>query len=342
MIDYSKNFKPKSNLSSKEATLSDNKGAIFSILTESVYSAPRIAGPREIISNALDSTVRANSDRPIYIIAPNSLVPTFSVRDYGPGLTDPEIYSLYTSLGSSSKKDIEGEIGFFGIGALSPLAYVESFNVSSFQNGLVRLYSIFMGENGVPQVAFINESKTEEPNGLCVSYNIKREEMKLFVEDIYKVLSYIEPNKYKYEPNVAYYKDTVKASNNLTMKFDDNIFILKRAYYGGHYSANQLIMGGVCYEFDPSYLNNPLFSNYTLTIEAPIGAVSVQASREKLKLNAKTLAYIKAIVDYIYRNIEGEAQKQVDACADFWSAWKCLLGSVCAFPLRYKNCRSSR
>lgn len=319
MIDYSAETKVKSNVVHKEATLSDNKGAIFSILTESVYSQPRIAGIREIVSNALDSSVRANSNRPINVIAPNSLNPTFSVRDYGVGLTDMEIYSLYTSLGSSSKKEVENEIGFFGIGALSPLAYVESFNVTSFRGGLARVYSIFMGENGVPQVAFISESRTEEPSGLCVSYNVKRTDIDAFIYDINTVLTYIVPGKYTYAKPITYYKDIAKASDKFVMKFDDSIFISSKAYYGAQ-QVNKLVMGGVCYEFDPSYLNNMLFKNYNLLIEAPIGAVSIQASREKLKLNAKTLAYIKAIVDFIYSNIEAEVQKQVDASADFWSA----------------------
>lgn len=318
MIDYSIDKKVKSNTEFKAATISENTGAIFSILTESVYSMPRLAGVREIISNALDATVRAKSDRPILVTPPNSINPTFSVRDYGRGLSHEEIYTLYTSLGSSSKKEIENEIGFFGIGALSPLAYVESFNVTSFRDGEASIYSIFMGPTGIPQVAHINTSKVDGPNGLLVSYNIKRQDINPFINDIYSVLKYIEKSKYKYCNEVSYYKDDIKNDKQLALSFNDNIFIRSKSW--NTTNGNILVMGGVAYEYDPSYLNKPIFNNHSIVIEAPIGAVSVQASREKLKLNAKTNAYIKSVVEFIYENIEKEVQKQVDEAADYWTA----------------------
>jgi hypothetical protein len=319
VIDNSPQARVKSNITHREAKLSENKAVFFSLLSESIYTYGRLAGVREIISNALDATVRAKSSRPIQIKCPTSLQPSFSVRDYGPGLTDQEIDDLYTCLGASSKKEVEDEVGFFGVGALSPFAYVESFNVQSFKDGLVRLYSIFMNEKGVPDIAFINESKTDEPNGLCVSYNVKREDIGAFGNDIDQTLTYIEPDKYLYGKKVPYYKDVIKADKNIVMNFDDKIFISAKQYYGSN-QKNQLVMGGVCYEFDPSFVNKDLFQRYVVTIEAPIGAVSVQASREKLKLNTKTTAYIKEIVNYIYKNIEAEVQKQVDAADNFWAA----------------------
>lgn len=318
MIDYSIDKKIKSNTQFKAATISENTGAIFSILTESVYSMPRLAGVREIISNALDANTRANSDRPITVTSPNAISPTFSVRDYGRGLLHEEIYTLYTSLGSSSKKEIENEIGFFGIGALSPLAYVESFNVTSFRDGEASVYSIFMGPTGIPQVAHINTSKVEGPNGLLVSYNVKRQDIGQFNDDIRQVLTYIEKSKYNYNIPVSYYKDSLKEDKNLVMNFNDTIFIHNKSW--GRAGINILVMGGVAYEYDPTPLNKSIFNNHIISIEAPIGAVSVQASREKLKLNAKTNAYIKSVVEFIYENIEKEVQKQVDEAADYWTA----------------------
>ena len=261
MIDNSAIAKVKSNIEHREATLSDNKGAIFSILTESVYSYPRIAGIREITSNGLDSNTRARSARPIEIKGPSSLDQTFSVRDFGLGLEDSEIYDLYTSLGSSSKKSTDDEVGFFGIGALSPLAYVESFNVTSYKNGSARLYSIFMGENGVPRVAPLGQTNTDQPNGLLVTYNVKRADIHNFVQDIALVLKYIEPSRYKYQFPITYFKNECKNSDQLVMNFNDSIFIFNKGYYK-EAKPNMLIMGGVAYEFDPTYLKNPLFNNF--------------------------------------------------------------------------------
>mgnify|MGYP000051506131 CR=1 FL=1 len=289
MIDNSTLCKVKtSGITTRKARISENTGAVFSILTESVYSFPRVAGIREIISNALDATTRAKSTIPIEIKRPSNLDMIFSVRDFGGGLTYDEIFDLYTSLGSSSKTQVEDEVGFFGIGALSPLAYVESFTVQSFRDGICSLYTIMLGEDGVPDVAPVGESKTDKPNGLCVSYTVKRNEINSFNEDITNTLKYIPSAKYKVGAPPTYYMDNILNSTNLSLSFDNYIFVMKKSYYGSS-EKNTLVMGGVAYEFDTAFADKSnFFSQHSLMIEAPIGAVSVQASREKLKLNTKT------------------------------------------------------
>ena len=274
MIDNSTLVKIKSTVKAKDATISKNTGAIFSILTESVYSFPRKAGIREIISNALDATTRAKSARPIEVKPPSALHTSFIVRDYGNGLTEQEVENLYTSLGASSKKEVENEIGFFGIGALSPLAYVEQFTVQSFKDGNLDVYSIYAGEDGVPQVAKVSSSKSKEPNGICVSYNVKREEVGPFTSDITSVLTYIPSEKYTTVLKPVYYKTTMRSNKDLSFSFNDNIFILRRGYNYGS-CQNNIVMGGVCYEFDSTLFKTQLFTHHILTIEAPIGAVSL-------------------------------------------------------------------
>lgn len=319
MIDNSTLVKIKSTVKAKNATISKNTGAIFSILTESVYANPRIAGVREIISNALDATTRAKSARPIEIKSPSPLDTSFSVRDYGNGLSEQEVEDLYTSLGASSKKEVEDEIGFFGIGALSPLAYVEQFTVQSFKDGNVDIYSIYAGDDGVPQVAKISSGKSKEPNGLKVSYNVKRDEITAFAADIISTLTYIPPERYSCPAlQVSYYKTTLKTNKDLSISFNDNIFITKRGY--SYNTKNIIIMGGVCYEFDSMLFKSALFTHHNLVIEAPIGAVSVQASREKLRMNAKTTAYIEEVLKFITVNLEKELQKQIDQSKTFTEA----------------------
>lgn len=321
MIDNTVKTRIKSNTTYREATVSKDTGAIFSILTESVYSSPRMAGIREIISNGIDATTRAKLNRPIEIKIPSAIDTSFSVRNYGYGLSDEEIYSLYTSLGSSSKKDVEDEIGFFGIGALSPLAYVESFTVQAYQDGLTRIYSIFTGEKGVPQVAFLGETKTDQENGMRVSYNVRREEISKFKNDVISTLEFIDPSKFQCGEKIVFFKDQIKSSNDLVMNFDDKIFIRSKPYYS-NLAQNMLVMGGVSYEFNPSFIQKDLFNRFTVVIDAPIGAVSVQASREKLKMNAKTIAYLTEIIEFIYKNLKDEVQKQIDAADNFIEACK--------------------
>lgn len=342
MIDNSPRAKVKSNVTYTPARVSENTGAIFSILTESVYSMPRMAGIREIISNALDANTRTNSQMPIRIKSPSTLDPVFSVRDFGPGLTSEEIRDLYTSLGSSSKKEIENEIGFFGIGALSPLAYVEQFTVKSYKNGTVTLYSIFGGEDGVPQVAAINSEKTDQHNGLEVSYSIKREEITPFCEDIKYSLAFIKPDLFECALKVEYFKSVLSSSKNLSLKIEDKVFIIGQSYgdYNNKLLKNMIVMGGVAYEIDYNLVERSnILNNRYVIVEAPLGSVSVQASREKLKMNAKTVAYAKSVLRYIEANIEKEVQGQIDQSPDYRDALQIYtrMGLVKLKPMKWKG-----
>ena len=317
MIDESIKTRVLSNVAAKQATISKNTGAIFSILTESVYSDVMGAGIREIISNAIDSTKRAKNNVRIKITVPTRFAQTFVVRDFGLGLSHQEIYDLYTSVGESSKKQSEDEIGFFGIGAMSPFAYVEAFTVVSYQNGKSRTYSIYMGESGVPEIAFIKESDTQEANGFEVSYSVKSIDVNIFNEKLHKILSYIDKSLWEWRDNkstnqIIYYKDSIKASANFVLDIEDKYFITNKqySYYNqNNTSGNILVMGGVAYEYDSTISTSKLFDHHSLVIEAPIGSVSVQASREKLKMNTKTVAYIKTAVMEVNNKIKETIEK---------------------------------
>lgn len=320
MIDESLKTRVLSNIAAKQATISKNTGAIFSILTESVYSDIMAAGIREIISNAIDSTKRAKNNVRIQITPPTKFAQTFIVRDYGLGLSHQEIYDLYTSVGESSKKQSEDEIGFFGIGAMSPFAYVEAFTVVSYQNGKSRTYSIYMGESGVPEIAFIKESDTKEANGFEVSYSVKSVDVYTFNEKLHKILSYIDKSVWawsdnKFAHNIVHYKEAIKASANFVLDIEDKYFISNKqySYYNQNNSAgNILVMGGVAYEYDSTVSASKLFNSHSLVIEAPIGSVSVQASREKLKMNTKTVAYIKTAVMEVDNKIKDTIEKNIE------------------------------
>jgi hypothetical protein len=326
MIDESIKTKSLCSTITKSATISKNIGSIFSILTESVYSDVMGAGIREIISNGIDSTTRARNNQPIEIELPTRFAPKFSVRDYGLGLSHEEIYDLYTSVGESSKKDVENEIGFFGIGAMSPFAYVDAFTVVSYQNGKSRTYSIFMAESGVPEIAFIKETASDQPNGLEVSYSVKATDINNFCLKVQSCLRYIPKDKWIWKnnsgPNVTFYEDEIRKSPNFVLEIEGKYFINNRTY--SYYNntpqlGNIVVMGGVAYEYDSNVTGSRLFQAHSLVINAPLGAVSIQASREKLKMNTKTISFLKTCVmevdDKIKETIENKI-KTIDNLKD--------------------------
>jgi sensor histidine kinase regulating citrate/malate metabolism len=80
------------------------------------YSNTRLAVIREISANALDANTEANSKRKIEIVLPSNMNPTFSVRDFGGGLSQEDVFGLYSKYGKSTKRESNNYIGAFGIG----------------------------------------------------------------------------------------------------------------------------------------------------------------------------------------------------------------------------------
>ena len=68
------------------------------------YSNTRLAVVREISANALDANAEAGVNRPIEIKLPTAMNPTFAVRDFGGGLSQEDVFGLYSKYGKSTKQ----------------------------------------------------------------------------------------------------------------------------------------------------------------------------------------------------------------------------------------------
>ena len=107
---------------------------VFQMLTTKVYNDIILAPIREISTNAVDATIEAGSDRTFDVHLPTQDEPYFSVRDYGTGLSEEAIKTMYTTMGASTKRESNAYNGQFGIGKLAPLAYTSSFTIDTYVN----------------------------------------------------------------------------------------------------------------------------------------------------------------------------------------------------------------
>ena len=117
----------------------------FQILSSNLYSNPLGAVIRELSTNAYDAHVMSDkADEPFVLTLPNSLDPTFRVRDFGPGLSPTEISQVYTTFFESTKTDSNDVVGCLGLGSKSPFGIADSFTINSYQNGTKnRLFCLF-------------------------------------------------------------------------------------------------------------------------------------------------------------------------------------------------------
>ena len=114
-----------------------NSAKAFSILSSGLYANKIRAIIRELSCNAVDSHVAAGkSETPFDVHLPNQLEPWFSIRDYGTGLTNDQVTSIYTTYFESTKTDSNAFIGALGLGSKSPFSYTDNFTVTDTRESI--------------------------------------------------------------------------------------------------------------------------------------------------------------------------------------------------------------
>jgi hypothetical protein len=165
---------------------------MFKILSDSLYSDKVMAVIRELSTNAYDAHVAAGNKNPFKIILPTQAVPSFTVRDYGTGLSQQDMEELYTTYGASNKNDSNDFVGCLGLGSKSPFAYTKSFSTVSYYNGTKYSYIAAMDENGVPSLNLFDISPTKEPNGLEISFAVKQCDFGEFTTKAKRIFHYFK------------------------------------------------------------------------------------------------------------------------------------------------------
>ena len=180
---FVRNNEFESNLSDARNFSLGDPNVICRILSDYLYSNKIGSIVRELSANALDAHRMAGClDRPFSVHVPGlgeglfDVSDTdFSIRDYGPGLSEQGIYDLYTSYGASSKREDQEQIGGFGIGSKSPFAYTKAFEVVSWHGGRKAQYICFQDEGGSPCVKKLHEEDSAEPSGIMVKFAVDDE-----------------------------------------------------------------------------------------------------------------------------------------------------------------------
>jgi len=87
---------------------------MFNMLSKNVYTDIIAAPIRELSTNAIDACIAANKKPKFDVHLPTMLEPTFSVRDYGNGLSEADLLGLYSTFGASTKRESNEFNGVFG------------------------------------------------------------------------------------------------------------------------------------------------------------------------------------------------------------------------------------
>lgn len=291
----------------------------FSILFDRLYSDPIRAIIRELWANAYDSHNEAGrGDRPFYCHIPTVFDPSFTVRDYGVSLDHDGVMNLYTTAFRSTKDKSNVGVGKFGLGSKSPFAYTDTFTVTAFLNGECRVYSAYMDADGIPTIALMATSATDEENGLAVSFPVDPDDVHAFYQKAREVARGFDVRPETNQP------DIFRQLDELDIIVEGPGWKVMSKSWGVE-NAMFVRQGCVIYPVDKSRLfpgisydniTSALFEMNTL-IDMPIGSVDITPNREALRYDDVTTKNLQDKILEIGKQAVGQIQDKIDACKTF-------------------------
>jgi hypothetical protein len=289
------------------------------------YSDPIKAILQEIGANAADSHIRAGiPNRQFDVKLPNTLDPHLRIRDYGIGMTEDVIYDVYINYMKSDKTSTNSETGFFGIGSKTPLAYSDSFNIKTYNDGTMTLYTLGYNENSIPELNEFASYETSEENGVEISFSVKPDDFNDFAETASKIYTFFETT-----PNVTG-NGSFSIIEYEKLISGDNWFIIKDS---SSYDSSYVVMGNIGYPINREQIMKEWSDHYShliqsgIVVSVDIGDISITPSREALEYNEKTIQKIRDTLDEVRDDLQKQCSKKVNECKNAWQA-RILLNSI--------------
>lgn len=277
---------------------------IQSIMTD-MYSDPVLAVIREYSTNALDAHVEAGVKRPIEITLPTSLSPFFKVRDFGTGLGEEEIRTIYSQYGASTKRGTNDAVGMLGIGCKSALTYTDQFSVTSVKDGIKSQISVSRDEDGGGSMTVVDAYETDEEQGTEVSVPMKP-------RDIWE----FEATSTSF---FRFWSEGTVLVNGEAPERVDGMWIADDLLINKELDDSYVVMGNVAYPWP----NND-FYGFEVVAFVNIGDVNFAPSREALMLTSKTKAKLVELAERVETEKNQAIQKMIENAPDAPSALKVL------------------
>lgn len=314
------------------------------VLSDTLYKDKIGSIIREISCNAFDAHIQAGCpEKPFKVKLPDAFDPTFSVRDFGPGLSHEDVEGIYTTYFGSTKDQANDAVGAFGLGSKTPFSYTDSFMVTSIHKGVKRVYNAYL-EEGLPQISMFGEGQdTDEPDGLEVTVTIDPKDFHEFKNSLVKQLRFfpVKPEASVEWPTIE--KEIAKIDGFTYFQSNNDVmrgffikqgpvaypvdFDLVRDYYTTHISKTGSSKNLPYYartpknegerfiqfleSFNRSYYgrSNNMHGAY---MDMPIGTVEVTASREGISYTQETMHNICVALDDVRAKMFDSIKHKLD------------------------------
>jgi len=303
----------------------DAQAIVFQMFTKNIYSNPIGTIVREITSNCFDSHIEAKVNEPVVIRKGfDKLANThyISFIDFGVGMSPDRVENIYGIYFKSTKRTDNTQIGGFGIGGKTPLAYRRStgfgegeydnsFNLITNYEGIKYGYVIYEGEDS-PGIAELFQEPTTEHNGTEVRIPVLEKDINTFKREMVRQLYYFE--NVVFDGFVA--DENYKTDIEETLTNDYTIVMAKSFFFRGDDLLDNVhvCLGRVAYPLDYSVLGvDSSDYEFPVAIRLEIGEIGVTPSRESLNYSEATIKLLKSKLIAVKKEITEMLGKQYES-----------------------------
>lgn len=297
------------------------------LLSDSLYSDKILAIVRELSTNAYDSHVENNNqDVPFEVHLPTWNNPFFSIRDFGTGMSPERIDLVYRYYGGSDRTESNDFVGGMGLGSKSPFCYnTKSFTIDSWWNDKHYCYSAYIGEDGIPCIAQLSETYSDEPTGVCITVPVSKDDNNGFYDAARKIYAY-----FPIKPNFTGF-NIVPECPEYVLTSVSGFWKLRTVPRQQRYDKSNanIIMGNVRYPINIDKVekndSDDSLSNMPVDIFVDIGFLSVDIGRENLSYDNRTKVRIKNLFKKISSELHSKLESDIQSCPNLWEARKKFL-----------------
>ena len=225
--------------------------------------------------------------------------------------------NIYGTYFESSKRVDNTQIGGFGIGGKTPLAYKRkiegkfgekeydnSYNIVTIYNGVKYTYLVYEG-NETPEFNLAGEELTTEHNGTEVQVPVLERDLSLFAKEMVRQLYYFENIIFEGFDDEWRYKETLINEYQIVR---GKTFLYRGNEYSG---AMHVCLGRVAYPIDYSVLGlNSSDYNLPIAVRLEVGDINVTASREQIDYSETTIKVLKKKLEEVKKEITELIAKQ--------------------------------
>jgi hypothetical protein len=301
----------------------DSTGIIFQMFSKNIYSNAIGSIVRELTSNCFDSHVEAGTDFPVVIRKNHDkLTDEYSISfiDFGVGMSPERINNVYRRYFTSTKRDSNDQIGCFGLGSKTGLAYKRftghgadeydnSYQVITVYNGMKYSYLVYEGQNKFPKITEQHHEPTKECNGTEIRVPALSSDLYKFEKEMIRQLYYFENVVFEGFEDIL--SDGTVVKSDLTNEYQivrGKNFLFRGTQYSDYM---HICLGKVAYPIDYEILGiNRSDYRIPIALRLEIGDINVNVSREAVDYSEGTIKMLLKKLELAKEEIKQLLAKQ--------------------------------